>query len=210
MKMRRSIRGSLFLMGACLFAGMGAWAQASNAVQQSRVSTDLAVTYSLERSEQAPGDCGCFWLQGGGADASAVFYKGLGMAVALDGDHASNVAPGVDVNMILYLAGPRYSRTLPRPTGGRTKAHPAMFFGQFLIGGVYAFNGVFPAGSSTVPSANALAIQAGGGVNLALTPRLGLRLFEAEYQRTYLPNNAANTQNDLRIAAGLSLRFGKR
>jgi hypothetical protein len=75
MKIRRSIRGSLFLMGACLLTGMGAWAQASSAVQQSQVSTDLAVTYSLERSELAPGDCGCFWLQGGGVDAAVTFWK---------------------------------------------------------------------------------------------------------------------------------------
>jgi hypothetical protein len=51
-------------------------------------------------------------------------------------------------------------------------------------------------------------MQAGGGMELTLYRWLALRLFEAEYVRTQLPNGYANTQNDLRLSAGLTLRFG--
>ena len=123
--MRRSIRGSLFLIGACLFAGMGAWAQASSAMQQLQFSTDLAVTYSLERSELAPGDCGCFWLQGGGVDAAVTFWKGLGVAASFTGGHAANIAPGVDVNKIAFAAGPRFTHNVWTGHASHGPAPPA-------------------------------------------------------------------------------------
>jgi hypothetical protein len=109
MKIRRSIGGSLILTGACLFAGIGAGSQIPGAVQQSQISTDLAVTYSLERSELAPEDCGCFWLQGGGVDLAVTFWKGLGVAASLTGSHTANIAPGVNANKIALAGGPRFT-----------------------------------------------------------------------------------------------------
>ncbi len=53
-------------------------------------------------------------------------------------------------------------------------------------------------------SANSFAVQAGGGVNLYLTRSFGIRLLQADYVRTTLPNAAANTQNDLRLAFGIT------
>ena len=200
MKIRRSIRGSLFLMGACLLTGMGAWAQASSAVQQSQVSTDLAVTYSLERSELAPGDCGCFWLQGGGVDAAVTFWKGLGVAASFTGGHAANIAPGVDVNKIAFAAG----------HAAATDQRRLQIFGQGLFGGVHGFDGLYPVTSGVTSSAGSLAIEAGGGVNLFLTKNLGVRLLEAEYVRTELPNNASNTQNDMRLSFGFAYHLSAR
>jgi hypothetical protein len=44
-------------------------------------------------------------------------------------------------------------------------------------------------------------------MNLALTPRLAVRLFEADWLRTELPNTGSNVQNDLQIGAGVVLRI---
>lgn len=51
-------------------------------------------------------------------------------------------------------------------------------------------------------------MQLGGGVNVALAKVYGLRVVELDYVHTNLPNNAANSQNDLRVAFGLSYRYG--
>jgi hypothetical protein len=211
MKMHRSIRGSSLLVGVCLLVGTGALAQrVPGAANQSQVSTDLAVTYATERAELAPGKCGCFWLQGGGVDAAVTFWKGLGVAASFNGGHASKVAPGEDVNKIEFAGGPRYTFTVWERHPGSASRPRFQFFGQGLFGAVHAFNGVFPGAKGTAPSAGSSAIEAGGGMNLLLTRNFGVRLLEIEYVRTALPNNASNTQNDLRLAFGATWRLGKR
>jgi hypothetical protein len=204
--MKTSIRSSMFVAVACLLAAVIGWAQqAPSAPKQSSVSTDLGVTYDAERAQIAPGNCGCFWLQGGGVDGAVTFWKGFGIAATFTGDHASNVAPGVDINKISFMAGPRYTYTAWGAAGEKPRFQ---IYGQGLFGGVHAFDGVFPATSGTVPTADSLAIQAGGGFNVFLTPHIGVRVVEASYVRTELPNNGNDTQNDLRLGAGLVYHFG--
>jgi hypothetical protein len=67
-------------------------------------------------------------------------------------------------------------------------------------------NSVFPAPSGTSTIANSMAIKAGGGMNLNLRPHVALRLFEADYLRTQLPNSTNNVQNYLTIGAGVVLK----
>jgi hypothetical protein len=211
MMMGPSVSQIAFLAGACILAGAGACAlQAQAPARPASVSTDLAITYAAERTQIAPGDCGCFWLQGGGADAAITFGKGLGIAASLNGDHASNFAPSVDVNRVAFMAGPRYTRWIHSGTVGSQQKRGMQFFGEGLFGGAHAFNGVFPASSGVTSSANAFAMQAGGGINLLLSESFGLRLLEVDYARTTLPNNASNTQNDLHLAFGVIWRIGRR
>ena len=50
-----------------LFAGLIATASfghAQNEPGRAPASIDLAITYSTEHAQLAPGTCGCFWLQG--------------------------------------------------------------------------------------------------------------------------------------------------
>jgi hypothetical protein len=169
--------------------------------------TDLSATYAPERSEIAPGNC-CFWMQGGGADAAVTFWKGLGISAALTGGHASAYVPGVDLNKIAYLGGPRYTYTAwtSHTTAAATPHY--QIFGQGLFGGVHGFDGVYPTTSSTTPSANAFSLQAGAGFNYFFTKNLGLRVLEVDYVRSQLPNGASNSQNDLRLAFGVTYHLG--
>jgi hypothetical protein len=165
------------------------------------------VTFAAERAEQAPGQC-CFWLKGGGVDAALTSPKGFGIAASVTGDYASVIAPGVNLSKIAFLAGPRY--TFRAGTGRAGAADRRLqVFGQGLFGGVYAFDGVFPSSSGTTSNALSFALQAGGGLNLMLTKSVGIRLFEAEFVRTTLPNGGSNVQNDLRLAAGMTWHIGK-
>jgi hypothetical protein len=189
-------------------ASATAWGQKSqNFAKDESVSKDLAVTYTPERAQVIPNQC-CFWMQGGSVDASVTFWKRLGIAASLTGDHASDVTLGVDVNKVSYLAGPRYTYTVwAKPTGAATKPR-YQIFGQGLIGGVHGFDGVYPARLSTTSRANAFALQAGGGFNYYLTKHWGLRLLEVDYVRTELPNHAADLQNDLRLGFGVTYHMG--
>jgi hypothetical protein len=42
---------------------------------------------------------------------------------------------------------------------------------------------------------------------MRLTKNLGLRLLEADYVMTQLPNNANNYQGDMRMSNGITFRF---
>ncbi|MGA2634349.1 MAG: hypothetical protein ABSF16_08950 [Terracidiphilus sp.] len=198
--MRRSNGGKVLLVGALILAGSGVWAQQSQRL--SAVSTDLAVTFAVERSQVVPDQC-CFWFKGGGADAAVTFWKGFGLAASFTGDHASNVVPGVDVNKLSYMGGPRYTWTRNAVGGRRWQ-----ILVQGLAGATHGFDGLYPAADAATTSANGFALQTGGGLNLRLRQHLGLRLIEAEYVRTELPNAATDRQNDLRLVFGLTYHLG--
>jgi hypothetical protein len=47
----------------------------------------------------------------------------------------------------------------------------------------------------------------GGGMNIALSPRIALRAVQANWLRTQLPNATTNVQNNLDLGAGVVVRF---
>jgi hypothetical protein len=206
--MRITIRGKMLLVSACLMAGTIAWAQQpQSSAMQPAVLTDVAVTYSMEHAELVRGMC-CFWMKGASADAAVTFWRGFGIAVSMTGEHTANYVSGYDVNKITYQAGPRYTYTAWTSNGGTAATPRFQIFGEGLFGGVRAFNGYFPTNSGTTSSAGSFSIQAGGGVNVFFFRNLGVRLLEAEYVRTALPNGVDNVQNDFRLAFGVTYHFG--
>jgi hypothetical protein len=107
-----------------------------------------------------------------------------------------------------FMAGPRYTY-VARAGHAPAADRKVQLFGQGLFGGVHAFDAVFPSNSSVKSNALSFALQAGGGLNLMLTKSIGIRLVEAEFVRTTLPNGGSNVQNDLRLAAGTTWHIGK-
>src|SRR5580658_2054034 len=159
--MRNTICKKVLLASVCLVA---AGAPALQSQKPAPFYTDLSVTYAPERSVIVPGNCS-FWMPGGGADAAVTFWKSFGVAAALTGDHASAFFPGVDLNKIAYLGGPRYTYTAWTSHSGAAATPHFQIFGQGLFGGVHGFDGVYPTASSPTSSANAFSLQAGGGFN---------------------------------------------
>lgn len=186
------------------------WAVAVQAQQPASshpTDIDVAVTYVAERAKITSIDCGCFWLSGGSVNAAFTFFHGLGIAANLTGDHASNIQPEVDLDKVMFSMGPRYTY---RPAKWRNRYlgnHGISIFGEGLVGGVHGFNTVFPSSRGAQGAATSFAIQTGGGVDLLVAPNIGIRVVEADYVRSTLPNNGNNTQNDLRLAAGISFHF---
>jgi outer membrane immunogenic protein len=187
------LRTTKLLVGVLLCAALTASAQSK---------TDASVSYELQRSNGPAGECGCFNLQGGRADASYRVLERLAVAGEISGVHASNiVGSGLDLSLLTYMAGPRYSRDLK---------YGLKPFAQFLAGGVHGFDSTFPHSTGASSSANSFAFTAGGGLDYALSRHIGVRVIQIDYLRTYLPNNAGNEQNNVRVGAGIIFRMKSR
>jgi outer membrane immunogenic protein len=189
----KTLAASLLLLGFTAVAALTAHAQ-------NRGSVDVGVDYNYVRTNAPAGGCGCFALNGGSGWVAFNVSHSLGIVGEIASQHASNISSsGADLTLTSYLVGPRY-----------IWAHARHFapFAQVLLGGAHASGSLSP-GSSTLPgSANALAMTAGGGLDIRLTRHISLRAFEADYYLTHFDNGVNDHQNNLRIAAGVIIRFG--
>jgi len=146
-----------------------------------------------------------FVLPGGSADAAYNFggkARGLGLAADVNGESKSAIEPSVGLTQFSIAGGPRYSFCL-----ACKNPHSTWFYGQVMGGEVFAFNSLFPAPGAAKTSASSWIFQVGGGANVKLTPLISLRLAEADFLVTELPNAADNKQYDVRIENGIVFRF---
>jgi hypothetical protein len=141
-------------------------------------------------------------------EADETIARGLGFAIQVSGEHAgqigSLVAGSAQVGLTLVTAtvGPRY--VWQAPLHGRQ----FQLFGQSMIGRARGTSSVFPTPQGAEQSnVYCLAAQAGGGADLALPHRFALRLVEAGWLRTQLPNGASNVENSFQLGAGFAYRL---
>jgi hypothetical protein len=212
---RTALRRRALLIAAPMALAVASLAFAPGAVAQQTGGEgggippiDIAATYTAEHAKISPSDCGCFWLQGGSAEANVYLFRGLSATAELTGSHVGNITPGVEVSQIAVMGGPRYtfgtSRLTDRIFGSQ---HRTSFFGEALFGGVHAFDGVYPSSTGLKDSASAFSMQVGGGFNVRLARNFALRAFEVDYVRTSLPNGTTDSQHDLRLAAGITYQI---
>jgi len=197
--------GGILLMALLLAAGPTVRAQQEQGEGSLLSDASVAVTFNAERGKVVDSGCGCFWLLGPGADFGLNFHHGIGAAAAIYEEQTVNLSSGESLNKISYLFGPRYTWSPSTRLGGALRS--GTIFGEALFGGVHGYNGAFPSGGSVASSATAFALQAGGGFDLRVKSGLGLRLVEADYVYSQLPNNGSGAQNDFRIASGVSWHF---
>lgn len=189
---------SSVLIIAVLAAAAPLMAQPGAAQSTARGTLEVAVTYGATLSGSISSSS--FWMQGGSVEMAGNFSRSLSAVADIGGMHKANInASGVGLDLVTATFGPRYSW---RPANKRYD-----FFGQGLVGEANGFNSLFPNASGATASASSLAVQAGGGMNVALSPHLALRPCEINWLRTQLPNAAANVQNNLRFGAGVAFRF---
>lgn len=178
-------------------------AQTQTTAEKQLARPELAFTYSYLRSNAPAGGCGCFSLNGGSASLAMPVR---GSAVAIAGDITSTTASGIsansyDLSLTVYSAGVRYA-----PPLRRARWQP---FGQMLVGVGHSEGSLIHAqiGGSSY-GANAFAAHIGGGVDLSIRRHFSVRLIQADYLATTFNNGSNNHQNNLKIDAGLVLRFG--
>jgi hypothetical protein len=206
--MQRVCRSTiLFAAGICIAMPALGRAQALPPATARRDGVGLALTYAAQRSNTSGTGAG-FWLQGIAAEADIPATRGLNTRLSLVADlaygHNGGIGSGVALDSLSVTAGPRLLQRVPY----RGKIHLTAF--AEVLGGVeHGYNSVFLANGGVAGSATSFALITGGGLDLSASHRLGLRVVQVDYVRSQLPNGYANAQNDLRIASGLTLRFGK-
>lgn len=196
--MRVSIRGKVLLAGACMMAGLTALGQQAP-LQHAKASLDVAITYNPMLANIV-NNGGSFWMQGGSVQVHGQLWRGLGAAAEFTGLHTGSAgSEGVGLDLVTATFGPRYTWS-PR--------HRRLaFFGQMMVGEAHGLNSLFPSAGGANSTANSIAYEAGGGIDVPLNRCLRLRVLDADWLRTELPNAANNAQNNLRLGAGLVFRF---
>lgn len=161
---------------------------------------DVAVSFIAERSQRSVTSDN-FWMQGGSIELGTNIWRGFGIAANVSGTHTGAIgATAVPLSLVAVTFGPRF----------RWHAdHRVSIYCEGLLGEANGFKSLFPATAGAQSSANSFAAQAGGGFDLRLSQHIAVRALEAAWQHTQLPNGTNSTQNDLRLGAGLVLRFGR-
>jgi hypothetical protein len=196
--MRTSIHGSVLLAGVCMIAGVAASGQKTTSEKQVNTTFDVAITYDASRANVIAGNS--FWMQGGSVQIHWQFWRGLGVVADVGGLHTGDVhGTGVGLDLETATFGPRYTRSWAH--------HRCALFGQALAGEAHGFDSVFPAATGLASSADSLALQVGGGMNLQFSRHLAMRAFEVAWLRTQLPNATTGVENNLRAGTGLVFKF---
>ncbi len=141
-----------------------------------------------------------FWMTGGSVDLAGRFYGNWSVVADVAGMHkAQSNSNSVGLDMVTATFGPRYSW---QPKGSKYA-----LFGQALAGEAFSFHTVIPTPHGAADGDTSLALLMGGGLDVNLNRRLALRAVEANWLHTQLPNSTTNTQNSLRLSAGVAFRF---
>lgn len=186
------------LATAALAISLAALNASAQAARAPKYPLEVAITYNTVFSTNVSGSS--FWMQGGSVQLQGQFWRGLGVVADVAGMHAANIdSTGVNLDMVTATFGPRYTW---QPAHRRYA-----FFGQALGGVANAFNSVFPAPTAATTSSYSPALKMGGGMNIALSPHIALRAFEANWLRTQFPNGTTNVQNNLSLGAGIVFRI---
>ena len=144
---------------------------ASPAMAQEGISGDAAVTYRWVHTNAAPGDCGCFGLNGGGVSASWN-VRGPWSVVADFGSGVAKGAPTVGSSLTLTsgMGGARFE--LPRLRRNWIHgAHRVQPFAQILVGVAHAGGGAAGIADGT----NRFAARAGGGFDVPVSRHFSVR-----------------------------------
>lgn len=192
--------GCVLLQGAIavMMMALPLAAQEKPAAGVVRFPLEVAFIYDAAHSQTIGGTN--FWMQGGGMQIEGRLTPNFGVVADVTGTGVSQIGnTGVGLALVTATFGPRYTWA---PGHGRYAV-----YGQALAGDGFGFDSVFPANGGATGSSYNLAVKAGGGMNLALTPRFAVRLFEADWLRTELPNTGSSVQNNFQIGAGIVLRI---
>jgi peptidoglycan-associated lipoprotein len=187
------IRRSLALLTVVAIFGTIAHAQ-TQAKDVHKEGVSLALSYDTLGGSTTHSSS--FTTQGGAAEVNYSFFHGLGATASVLGLHADSIGSGVPVNMVIVTFGPSYTYSHRR----------ANLFVHGLVGRVNAFDGLYPQGGGASSSANSLALQAGGGIDVGLSRHVAVRLVQLDYVRTQLPNSLTSVQNSMRLGVGMVLR----
>lgn len=166
-------------------------------------SWEVGAGYNYLHTNAPPAVCGCFSMNGGNASVAYHLRPSFGIVAQFQGLRNGDVnASGHDLTLLTYLAGPRYTYV--------SRTNRLAPFGEVLVGGSHASGGLYASSSVASSSTNSFAASMGGGLDLALTQHIALRVVQLDYLLTLQPNGVNSRQNNLGVSTGFVLHAGKR
>ena len=194
LKLRALIYGLAFTLAAITSASLAARGQS----REVEPAVEVALTYNSTMTNVTTSST--FWMQGGSVQVSSRVWGNLGIAGDVVALHTGNVNnSGVALDLISYTAGPRYTW---KPSHSNFTC-----FGEALGGVAHGANSIFPTGNHIDSSSNSIALQLGGGGNLQVSRHFIVRVVQADWLRTQLPNATTDVQNNLLLGTGIAYRF---
>jgi hypothetical protein len=181
-------------------AGLAAFPAAGQETPQ----VEISGAYSYVRANLITANGCCFNMNGGSGSAAFNLNHWFGLVGEFGGYTQGNVeSTGANLNVITYLFGPQFSY---RKNDRWTPFAHALFGAGHAGGTLYTGIG----GAPGLGPNSAFAMVAGGGLDLKVSPRVAVRLFDVDYMYTQFRNSTNNRQNQLRVSVGIVLRFGER
>ena len=172
---------------------------AATMAQDENYRGDAGITYQWMRTNAAPGNCGCFSLDGVGVTGSWDIHGPWSLVTDFNADSRPNVSSEGSLTVISFLAGGRYRVPQPWIKG----AHRPLPFAQVLIGPAHANGGQAGVADGT----SAFAMRLGGGIDVPLKSHFIVRAFQVDWYRTQFSNTINDRQNNLLISAGIVYRW---
>ena len=136
-----------------------------------------------------------FNANGGGGQLVYNVTNWLGVLGDVGGYWATSSTSRAAGAAIPYLFGPRLNLR-------RRSVTP---FAQVLLGGVATSSGIQTSGWQ-----DHFAMTAGGGLDVQVSEHLSVRLVQAQYFMTKIPDGLNNLQNNFSFSTGVSLLIGKK
>jgi opacity protein-like surface antigen len=199
---------SLLILGITLLLG-------SVAVAQDDHKIEVTGDYSYFRLNPGlPSVWNSQNLNGGGAQGAFYFKSWLALAADFQGYGSFTQCPKSSSEFVGCASGNLFTYTF----GPQVKYRAGKFepFAEVLLGGAHsnfyanACNKDTGICGSRSPSNNAFALAIGGGVDIAVSEHIAIRLVDADYELTRFGNNFTggnNSQSNFRFQTGVQFRF---
>lgn len=197
MKQMLRTKSSWFLLLVAVTALAGkAQAQYFGLEQGQAAPVQVGVQYQATKANAPPGQCGCFWMQGGGLQIHRAFFRTWGLAADVSYASNSNVnGNGQTLSVFNYLLGPRYTYR------NTTRYTP---FAEALIGASHVSSNAYVYQSNNTY----LAAQVGAGVEMYFRPHISFVPLELDYVYSRALNGVNKHQNNVRVGFGIVYRPG--
>ena len=158
------------------------------------------VTFSALRASPPAGSCGCFWMPGGTGEFAFPMWGSLSGVLEVSGQRTGNISgSNVGLSLVSGMGGLRMRVPV------RSRFQP---YGQVLFGGVHAFDSYFPAsaGRAAATSDSSFVMTVGGGLDVAMSPYVLIRVVQADYYYSQLRELQGDRQHQVRLSAGIVFR----
>jgi hypothetical protein len=129
----------LIILGTITLPGL--YAQVSPAGRNFALPrVDASITYSAVQTNAGPGQCGCFFMNGGSTEVAMGGFRGMRVVTDVTVEHTDQVSKmGQTLSLLMVTAGPRINYRIGSERFWRYRP-----FIQGLLGVAHGFDSAFP------------------------------------------------------------------